>query len=86
MDAQEVVQVVENLQKNVLVGILVLIYYLIVYWQRIKDGLGLSHDKRNNLDRIVKSYQLLKLRLEIEKIKKDSGLDRALLERLELEL
>lgn len=86
MDAQEIFQVVENLQKNITVGIVVVIYYLIVYWQRIKDGLGLSRDKKRDLDKVEKSYQLLKLRIEIEKIKKESGLDQALLEKLEQEM
>lgn len=86
MDAQEVVKVVEDLQTNASAGIVVLIYYLIVYWQRIKSGLGLSRDNKNDLDRMEKSYQLLKLRIEIEEIKKESGLDSTLLEKLEGEM
>ena len=86
MDAQEVVNVVEDLQTNASAGIVVIIYYLIVYWQRIKDGLGLSRENKNDLNRVEKSYQLLKLRIEIEKIKKDSGLDSTLLEQLEQEM
>ena len=85
MDAQEVVKVVEDLQTNATAGIVVLIYYLIVYWQRIKDGLGLSRNNKNDLNKLEKSYQLLKLRIEIEKIKKDSGLDSTLLEQFERE-
>lgn len=85
MDAQEVIKVVEDLQTNAAAGIVVLIYYLIVYWQRIKDGLGLSRNNKKDLDKLERSYQLLKLRIEIEKIKKDSDLDSTLLEQFERE-
>jgi len=86
MDAQEVIKVVEDLQTNTSAGIIVLAYYLIVYWQKIKDALGLSRDNKNDLNRVEKSYQILKLRIEIEKIKKDSDLDNALLAQLEQEM
>ncbi len=86
MEVQEVVKAVENLQANVSAGIVVILYYLIVYWPRIKDGLGLSRSRKYDLDRVEKNYLLLKLRIEIEKIKKDSGLDSELLEKLELEM
>ncbi len=86
MEVQEIVKTVENLQANVSAGIVVVLYYLVVYWPRIKDGLGLSRRRQVDLDRVEKNFQLLKLRIEIEKIKQDSGLDSEVLERLEKEM
>ena len=86
MNIQEVLKTVENFQGNVSAGIVVALYYLIVYWPRIKDGLGLSRSQKYDLDRMEKNYQLLKLRIEIEQIKKNSSLDSKLLERLEYEM
>jgi hypothetical protein len=48
--------------------------------------LGLSRKKEIDLERIEKNYQLFKLRIEIEQIKKKSGLDNQLLEQLEHEM
>jgi|GEM_PF-2058018 len=86
MEVQEIIKTVENLQANVSTGIIVIFYYLVVYWPRIKDGLGLTRNRKVDLDRVEKNFQLLKLRIEIEKLKKDSGLDSELLERLEQEM
>lgn len=86
MDVQEIIKTVENVQGNVSTGIVVLIYYLVVYWPRIKDGLGLGGRRQLNLDKIEKNYQLLKLRIEIEQQKKASGLDAELLDTLESEM
>lgn len=86
MDFQEAVKIVENIKANVTAGIVVVLYYLIVYWPKIKDGLGLSRKKEFDFEKIEKNYQLLKLRIEIEQIKKNSGLDNKLLERLEHEI
>ncbi|MCU7940954.1 MAG: hypothetical protein KZQ74_01535 [gamma proteobacterium symbiont of Bathyaustriella thionipta] len=86
MEVQDVVKTIEDLQTNMFAGSVLLLYYLVVYWQRIKDGLGLFSDKKYNLDRVEKNFQLLKLRIEIEQIKKDSGLDSELLEQLEQEM
>jgi hypothetical protein len=86
MDVQEIVKTVENVQGNVTTGIVIIIYYLIVYWPRIKDGLGLGSRRQVNLDKIERNYQLLKLRIEIEQQKKASGLDDALLDELEQEM
>lgn len=86
MDAQELIKTIDNPQSNASAGLIVILYYLIVYWPRIKDGLGLSRNQQPNLDHIEKNYQLLKLRIELEQIKKDSGLDHQLLEKLEQEM
>lgn len=86
MNIQEVTKFVENFQGNALAGTIFILYYLIVYWSKIKDGLGLSFGRKINLDQIEKNYQLLKLRIEIEQIKKSSDLDPVLLEKLELEM
>jgi len=86
MDVQEALNIVENIKGDVTAGIVIALYYLIVYWQKIKDGLGLSRRKEFNFEKIEKNYQLLKLRIEIEQLKKKSGLDNNLLERLEHEM
>ena len=86
MEVQDVVKTIEDLQTNMFAGIVLLLYYLIIYWPRIKDGLGLFSDKKYNLDRVEKNFQLLKLRIEIEQIKKNSDLEPELLEQLEQEM
>ena len=86
MDIQDAFKAVESFQGNVSAGIVVALYYLIVYWPKIKDGLGLSRGRKYDLNKVEKNYQLLKLRIEIEEIKKKSNLDSDLLERLESEM
>jgi hypothetical protein len=86
MEVQEAFKFVESMKSNSAAAIVVVLYYLIVYWPRIKDGLGLSRNKRLDLERVEKNYQLLKLRIEIEQLKKNSGLDDELLKRLESEM
>jgi hypothetical protein len=70
MDLQETLKIVENIKSNVAAGAVVALYYLIVYWPRIKDGLGLSRKKEIDFGRIEKNHQLFKLEIEIEQIKK----------------
>jgi hypothetical protein len=86
MDIQETLKVVENVQENIAAGVVVIFYYMVVYWPKIKDGLGLSLGRKFDFARTEKNYQLLKLRLEIEVLKKKSGLDSELLEKLEREM
>ena len=86
MSIQEVIKFIEGFKGDAAAGFIVVIYYLIVYWPKIRDGLGLSLGKKLDYDRVEKNYQLLKLRIEIEKIKKDSGLEPELLDKLENEM
>jgi len=87
MDVQELIKTIDNLQSNASAGLIVIFYYLVVYWSRIKDGLGLTTKQRKaDLDKIEQNYHLLKLRIELEKIKQDSGLDKDILEILEQEM
>ncbi len=86
MEIQDAFKAVESFQGNVSAGIVVALYYLIVYWPKIKDGLGLSRGRKYDLNKVEKNYQLLKLRIEIEELKKRSNLDEDLLERLETEM
>lgn len=86
MDIQEAFNAVESFRGNISAGIVVALYYLIVYWPKIKDGLGLSRSRKYDLNNVEKNYQLLKLRIEIEEIKQKSNLDAGLLERLEAEM
>ncbi len=86
MSIQEVLKFIEGFKGDAAAGFIVIIYYLIVYWPKIRDGLGLSLGKKLDYDRVEKNYQLLKLKIEIEKIKKDSGLEPELLDKLENEM
>lgn len=86
MDVQEIIKTAEEIKGNVFVGIVIVLYYLIVYWPKIKDGLGISRNKKLDFEKIEKNYHLWKLRIEIEQLKKNSGLDIDLLERLEDEM
>ncbi len=86
MSIQEILLFIESFKGNTVAGVIVILYYLIVYWPKIRDGLGLSLGKPLDYDRIEKNYQLLKLRIEIEKLKKESGLNESTLSTLEAEM
>ncbi|SHJ04893.1 hypothetical protein SAMN02745165_01407 [Malonomonas rubra DSM 5091] len=86
MNTQDIFKAIEAFESNAIVGLIVILYYVLIYWPKIKDGLGLSRNRKYDLNRVEKNYQLLKLRIEIEELKQKSGLDSDLLEKLETEM
>ncbi len=85
MNIQELVNIFSS-ETNPLIVIALILYYVLINWGKLKDGLGLSKDNRTNLAKIEQNYNLLKLRIEIEQLKKNSGLDTDLLLTLEREM
>ncbi|NQZ30802.1 MAG: hypothetical protein HRU06_05985 [Oceanospirillaceae bacterium] len=82
---QELIKVF-NSETNPLIIVVLILYYVLINWSKLKDGLGLSKDNRTNLAKIEQNYNLLKLRIEIEQLKKNSGLDNDLLLTLDQEM
>ncbi len=82
---QELVKIFSS-ETNPLIVIALILYYVLINWGKLKDGLGLSKDNRTNLAKIEQNYNLLKLRIDIEQLKKNSGLDTDLLLTLEREM
>lgn len=83
MQPNEIMHVIETFGDNFIAGLAIGFYYLVVYWTRLKDGLGLTKDPTKNLSQLEKNYQLLQLQIEVEKAKQDSGLDKTVLAKLE---
>lgn len=83
MSVAEVAQAFQDIQSNWLAGSLVVFYYLLIYWPRLKEGFGIG--KRVNLDRLEKQYKILQLKIEIEEQKQKSSIDKERLQELERE-
>ena len=85
MDAQEVTGLMQNFEQNAVAGFALILYYLAVNWSRIRDGLGIRKKQESYFEREKKHYELLKLKIEIEALKRDTGLDAEFASKLEAE-
>lgn len=85
MDIQEIIKSFGH-ETNPMIALAPLLYYLVLNWSKIRDGLGFTKDNRTNLTKLEQNYNLLKLRIEIEQLKKNSGLDADILLKLEQEM
>ena len=83
MDAQEFTALLTAFEENAFVGFGLVIYYLVVFWSKISDGFGWFKSKRALFDSEKEYYELLQLKIETEKLKKDSGLSEDLLKQFE---
>jgi hypothetical protein len=79
MSVTDVTQTFQDIQSNWLAGSLVVLYYLILYWPRLKEGFGIG--KKVNLDRLEKQYKILQLKEQKQK----SSVDNERLKALEKE-
>ena len=51
MSIQEIINFIEGFKGDAAVGFIVVLYYIIVYWPKIKDGLGLFLGKKLDFNR-----------------------------------
>lgn len=85
MEPSEISTLIDTFKANAGTGLLLLLYYLLLYGRRLIEGLGLNQNKGHRATDIKNRLEVEKLKIELEQQKKECGLDAAVLERIEQE-
>lgn len=85
MNSEEVINFFQDIQENTLAGIVVIAYYLLVTWSKIRDGLGIRFSKKTAVDLLQKKHDFIKLKIDIATLKNNTNIDKEILEKIEAE-
>ncbi|WP_087505356.1 hypothetical protein [Neiella marina] len=85
MEPTEVTTLIDTFKSNAGAGILLLLYYLVLYGGRIIEGLGLNRNKGHRASDIKNRLEVIQLKIELEQKKRESGLSAETLAAIEAE-
>ncbi|MBD1388987.1 hypothetical protein IC617_06055 [Neiella sp. HB171785] len=85
MEPSEVTTLIDTFKSNAGAGILLLLYYLVLYGGRLIEGLGLNRNKGNRAGDIKTRLEVMQLKIELEQKKRESGLSAETLAAIEAE-